>query len=168
MVDESMGHKLSSDKKVIEAIGMGDFSSAKSRHVIFIRHLIRKLRPLRYTIKRVNEYYTSKKCPCCEELVEMQARRRSYCRHCNKWYHRDVMAADNIVSIVGVPGQGVHDERLAYLKPPSKNKNTPVKRKADEGGYIPGWAEQEWKDSLGGVKNRETMTFGLSAAADTQ
>ncbi|TPX41066.1 hypothetical protein SeMB42_g05745 [Synchytrium endobioticum] len=27
-----------------------------------------------------------------------------------------------------------HDERPPYLKPPSKDKNTPMKRKADEGG----------------------------------
>ncbi|TPX49298.1 hypothetical protein SeLEV6574_g01551 [Synchytrium endobioticum] len=68
MVGESMGHKLSGGKKVIVAIGMGDFSSAKSRHVMFIR------------------------------------------------------------------GYLEHDERPAYLKPPSKDKNTPMKRKADEGG----------------------------------
>ncbi|TPX38665.1 hypothetical protein SeLEV6574_g07698, partial [Synchytrium endobioticum] len=27
-----------------------------------------------------------------------------------------------------------HDERPTYLKPPSKDKNAPMKRKADEGG----------------------------------
>ncbi|TPX37841.1 hypothetical protein SeLEV6574_g07852 [Synchytrium endobioticum] len=68
MVDESMGHKLSGGKKVIVAMGMGDFSSTKSRHVMFIR------------------------------------------------------------------GYLEHDERPTYLKPPSKDKNTPMKRKADEGG----------------------------------
>ncbi|TPX44457.1 hypothetical protein SeLEV6574_g04498 [Synchytrium endobioticum] len=68
MVDESMGHKLSGGKKVIMAIGMGDFSSTKSRHVMFIR------------------------------------------------------------------GYLEHDERPTYLKPPSKNKNTPMKWNADEGG----------------------------------
>ncbi|TPX51455.1 hypothetical protein SeLEV6574_g00238 [Synchytrium endobioticum] len=92
MVGPSMGHKLSGGNKVIVAIGMGDFSSAKSRHVMFIRHLIRKLWPLGYTIVGVNEYYTSKK------------------------------------------GYLIHDERPAYLKPPSKDKNTPMKRKADEDG----------------------------------
>ncbi|TPX48813.1 hypothetical protein SeLEV6574_g01828 [Synchytrium endobioticum] len=81
MVDESMGHKLSGNKKVIVAIGIGDFSSAKSRHVMFIR---------------------------------------------------DVMAADNMVNLVR--GYLEHDERPAYLKPPSKDKDTPMKRKADEGG----------------------------------
>ncbi|TPX50704.1 hypothetical protein SeLEV6574_g00733 [Synchytrium endobioticum] len=78
MVDESIGYKLSGNKKVIVAIGMSDFSSAKSRHVMFTR---------------------------------------------------DVMAADNIVR-----GYLEHDERPAYLKPPSKDKNSPMKRRADEGG----------------------------------
>ncbi|TPX44353.1 hypothetical protein SeMB42_g04365 [Synchytrium endobioticum] len=119
MVDESMGHKLSGDKQVIVAIRMGDFSSTKSRHVMFTRYLIRKLRPLGYTIVGVNQYYTSNKCPCCTEFVEMPAMRRLYCRRCNKWYHRD---------------DGEPDERPAYLKPPSKDKKTPMKRKADEGG----------------------------------
>ncbi|TPX42472.1 hypothetical protein SeLEV6574_g05587 [Synchytrium endobioticum] len=68
MVAESMGHKLSGGKQVIVAIGMGDFSSAKSRHVMFIR------------------------------------------------------------------GYLEHDERPTYLKPPSKDKNAPMKRRADEGG----------------------------------
>ncbi|TPX48047.1 hypothetical protein SeLEV6574_g02280 [Synchytrium endobioticum] len=81
MVDESMGHKLSGGKQVIVAIGMGDFSSTKSRHVMFTR---------------------------------------------------DVMAADNMVNIVR--GYLEHDERPTYLKPPSKDKNAPMKRKADEGG----------------------------------
>ncbi|TPX41151.1 hypothetical protein SeLEV6574_g06229 [Synchytrium endobioticum] len=70
MVGESMGHKLSGGKQVIVAIGMGDFSSAKSRHVMFTR------------------------------------------------------------------GYLEHDERPTYLKPPSRDKNTPMKRKADEGGAM--------------------------------
>ncbi|TPX46135.1 hypothetical protein SeLEV6574_g03397 [Synchytrium endobioticum] len=68
MVDESMGHKLSGGIKVIVTIGMCDFSSTQSRHVMFIR------------------------------------------------------------------GYLEHDERPTYLKPPSKDKNAPMKRKTDEGG----------------------------------
>ncbi|TPX46689.1 hypothetical protein SeLEV6574_g03093 [Synchytrium endobioticum] len=68
MVGESMGHKLSGGKKVIVAIGMGDFSSTKSCHVMFTR------------------------------------------------------------------GYLEHDERPVYLKAPSKDKNTPMKRETDEGG----------------------------------
>ncbi|TPX39094.1 hypothetical protein SeMB42_g06474 [Synchytrium endobioticum] len=33
-----------------------------------------------------------------------------------------------------LPGYLKHDERPNYLKPPSKDKNTPMKRKADKGG----------------------------------
>ncbi|TPX49670.1 hypothetical protein SeLEV6574_g01308, partial [Synchytrium endobioticum] len=65
-------------KCTIVAIGMGDFSSAKSRHVMFIR------------------------------------------------------------------GYLEHDERPTYLKPPSKDKNTPMKRKADEGGAD---GDEEYADS---------------------
>ncbi|TPX43540.1 hypothetical protein SeLEV6574_g05011 [Synchytrium endobioticum] len=36
-----------------------------------------------------------------------------------------------------VRGYLEHDERPTYLKPPSKDKNTPMKRKADEGVYGP-------------------------------
>ncbi|TPX40569.1 hypothetical protein SeMB42_g05943 [Synchytrium endobioticum] len=115
MVDELMGHKLSGYKQVIVAIGMGDFSSTKSRHVMFIRYLIRMLRPLGYTIVGVNEYYTSKKCPCCQEFVEMPAMRRLYCRGCNKWYQRDVMAADNMVKA---------DEGGTSRAGPSKSRKT--------------------------------------------
>ncbi|TPX33045.1 hypothetical protein SeMB42_g07541 [Synchytrium endobioticum] len=62
-----------------------------------------------------------------------------------------------------VRGYLEHDERPAYLKPPSKDKNTPMKRKADEGGTL-GWPEQESKDSLGGVKSREKVTDGSDPA----
>ncbi|TPX52993.1 hypothetical protein SeMB42_g01048 [Synchytrium endobioticum] len=44
-----------------------------------------------------------------------------------------------------------HDERSAYLKTPSKDKSTPMKRKADEGG---------------GVKNREKVTYQYVIKAD--
>ncbi|TPX37814.1 hypothetical protein SeMB42_g06868 [Synchytrium endobioticum] len=51
MVGESMGHKLSGDKKVIVAMGMGDFSSAKSRHVMFTSSI--KIPMLTVLIKKV-------------------------------------------------------------------------------------------------------------------
>ncbi|TPX48049.1 hypothetical protein SeLEV6574_g02286 [Synchytrium endobioticum] len=39
-----------------------------------------------------------------------------------------------LYQIIVLPGYLEHDERPTYLKPPSKDKNTPMKRKADEGG----------------------------------
>ncbi|TPX40187.1 hypothetical protein SeMB42_g06106 [Synchytrium endobioticum] len=165
MVDESMGHKLSDGKKVIVAIGMGDFSSTQSRHGMFIRYLI-QLRPLGYAIVGVNEYFTSKKCPCCQEFVEMPTMKRLYCRGCNKWYHRDVMAADNMVNIVR--GYLEHDERPTYLKPPSKDKNTPMKRKADEGGAVDmeGITEQAvLAAQMGAVATSEMVVANMGRAS---
>ncbi|TPX30036.1 hypothetical protein SeLEV6574_g08643, partial [Synchytrium endobioticum] len=65
MVGETMGNKLPDKKKVIVAIGLGEFETKNSRHIGFTRYLIRKLKPLGYTIVGVDEYYTSQKCPCC-------------------------------------------------------------------------------------------------------
>ncbi|TPX42230.1 hypothetical protein SeLEV6574_g05698 [Synchytrium endobioticum] len=92
MVDESMGYKLSGGKKVIVAIGMGDFSSTKSRHVMFIR------------------------------------------------------------------GYLEHDERPTYLKPASKDKSAPMKRKADEGGTSRGGPSKSRK-TIGGVKTRKKVAY---------
>ncbi|TPX41671.1 hypothetical protein SeLEV6574_g05976 [Synchytrium endobioticum] len=79
MVGETMGNKLPDKKKVIVAIGLGEFETKNSRHIGFTRYLIRKLKPLGYTIVGVDEYYTSQKCPCCGG---------------------DVLAAENMVNIL--------------------------------------------------------------------
>ena len=134
---------------------MGDFESSKSRHVMFVRYLIRKLRPLGYTIVGVNEYFTSKKCPFCEEFVEMHAMRRLYCRRCNTWFHKDVLAADNMVNIVR--GFLQTDDRPAYLKP-SSSKSTPMKRQADEGGGSS-------STGSGPSKSRKTFTSGAGTSS---
>ncbi|TPX49780.1 hypothetical protein SeMB42_g02475 [Synchytrium endobioticum] len=57
-----------------------------------------------------------------------------------------------------VRGYLEHDERPTYLKPPSKDKNTPMKRKADEGGlalfYIPkGVSFIFWEEQLNLARN---------------
>ena len=47
----------------------------------------------------VDEFYTSKKCPCCQKFVGAVTMRRLYCPSCKKAYHRDVMAGHNIAKI---------------------------------------------------------------------
>ncbi|TPX44342.1 hypothetical protein SeLEV6574_g04542 [Synchytrium endobioticum] len=79
MKSETMGNKLPDNKKVIVAIGLGESETKNSRHIGFTRYLIRKLKPLGYTIVGVDEYYTSQKCPCCGG---------------------DVLAAENMVNIL--------------------------------------------------------------------
>ncbi|TPX38711.1 hypothetical protein SeLEV6574_g07680 [Synchytrium endobioticum] len=97
MVGETMGNKLPDKKKVIVAIGLGEFETMNSRHIGFTRYLIRKLKPLGYTIVGVDEYYTSQKCPCCGG---------------------DVLAAENMVNILlSFLDTG---QRPEYLLPPRR------------------------------------------------
>ncbi|TPX42511.1 hypothetical protein SeLEV6574_g05574 [Synchytrium endobioticum] len=118
MVGETMGNKLPDKKKVIVAIGLGEFETTNSRHIGFTRYLIRKLKPLGYTIVGVDEYYTSQKCPCCGGYVERQAMRRLYCRQDHLWFHRDVLAAENMVNILlSFLDTG---QRPEYLLPPRR------------------------------------------------
>ena len=58
-----------------------------------------KLRSLGYLVVGVDEFYTSKKCPCCQKFVGAVTMRRLYCPSCKKAYHRDVMAGHNIAKI---------------------------------------------------------------------
>ncbi|TPX53478.1 hypothetical protein SeMB42_g00734 [Synchytrium endobioticum] len=51
----------------------------------------------------------------------------------NPSFQKSVREVDG-VGLKPTKGHLEHDERPAYLKPPSKDKNTPMKRKADEGG----------------------------------
>ena len=68
-----------------------------------------------YIVVGVNEYYTSKKCPHCEEFVGQVEIRRLYCSKCKTYFHRDVMAAHNICNIV--KGHLTKQERPLYLQP---------------------------------------------------
>ncbi|KAI8602384.1 hypothetical protein EDD21DRAFT_414030 [Dissophora ornata] len=64
--------KREDSNKVVIGVGLGK-SSAKSRlsslHESFQSHFTQKARSLNYIAVSVNEYYTSKKCPTCEEFV---------------------------------------------------------------------------------------------------
>ncbi|TPX41600.1 hypothetical protein SeLEV6574_g06010 [Synchytrium endobioticum] len=96
-VGEIMGNKLPDNKKVTVAIGLGEFETKNSRHIGFTRYLIRKLKPLGYTIVGVDESYTSQKCPCCGG---------------------DVLAAENMVNILlSFLDTG---QRPEYLLPPRR------------------------------------------------
>jgi Zn finger protein HypA/HybF involved in hydrogenase expression len=80
-------------------IGDAQFNTDNSLHSVFQDKLVKKLLGLGYVIKTVNESYTSCKCPRCHHQVEFKSMRIKYCRNCNIHYHRDVMAAENMVHI---------------------------------------------------------------------
>ncbi len=69
----------------------------------------------------VNEYYTSKKCPTCNDFVaQTDSIRRLYCQfHCKKYMHRDIMAAHNLCYAMRGPLE--KQERPDYLQPTDAN-----------------------------------------------
>ncbi|KAG0195786.1 hypothetical protein BGX28_000635, partial [Mortierella sp. GBA30] len=130
MVGGSIGAKKKDEDKVVIGIGLGDFQSTSrlsSLDGTFMGYFIQKARSLGYLVVGVNEYYTSQKCPTCQKFIARPRNiRRSYCDHCRKYAHRDVMASHNMVNIMRARVE--RQERPDYLQP------------VDEDGLYP------WKD----------------------
>ncbi|KAF8976663.1 hypothetical protein BGZ46_008070 [Entomortierella lignicola] len=57
-------------------------------------------RSLGYVVLGLNEFYTSKKCPNCQNFVAQVTIRQLFCPHCRKYYHRDIMAGENMSKMV--------------------------------------------------------------------
>ncbi|KAG0243911.1 hypothetical protein BGX31_010093 [Mortierella sp. GBA43] len=124
MVGGSIGRKRDGNDKVVIAIGLGKFSCHSrltSLHGSFLAYFVQKVRSLNYIVVGVNEYYTSKKCPVCEEFVGQVKIRRLYCARCQTHMHRDTMAGHNICNVVR--GQLMNQTRLLYLQPIDKDGN---------------------------------------------
>jgi hypothetical protein len=79
----------------------------------------------------INEYYTSKKCPDCQDFVAQVTLRQFYCPHCKRYYHRDIMAAENMCKIV--QGYLVKQERPRYLQPVTTDGRYPWDTKSITG-----------------------------------
>ncbi|KAG9326309.1 hypothetical protein KVV02_004046 [Mortierella alpina] len=72
MVGGAIGEKRKPDNPVIIAIGLGDFTSTSgftSLHGSFRDFFVQKVRSLGYVDVGINEFYSSKKCPCCPKFV---------------------------------------------------------------------------------------------------
>ncbi|KAI7817781.1 hypothetical protein BC939DRAFT_464994 [Gamsiella multidivaricata] len=70
IVGGSIGERCKSP--VLIGVGLGDFRSSKrlsSLHGTFLSYFIPLARSLGYVVVGIEEYYTSKKCPNCEEFV---------------------------------------------------------------------------------------------------
>ena len=79
-----------------------------------------------YIVVGVNEYYTSKKCPNCENFVAQVTLRQLYCPNCKRYHHRDVMAAENMSRIVRECLE--KQERPDYLQPKTADDRYPWKK----------------------------------------
>ncbi|KAF8968874.1 hypothetical protein BGZ46_010782, partial [Entomortierella lignicola] len=80
-------------------------------------------RSLGYIVVGLNEYYTSKKCPDCENFVAQVTLRELYCPHCGRYHHRDVMAAENMSSVVRAYLE--NQKRPLYLQPKTADGRYP-------------------------------------------
>ncbi|KAF9158623.1 hypothetical protein BGX20_003309, partial [Mortierella sp. AD010] len=134
LVGGTIGEKRIDENKVVIAIGLGQFaarSRLSSLHGSFESYFVSKARSLGYVVVGVNEYYTSKKCPKCEEFVGQVEIRRLYCRNCKSYMHRDIMAAHNICNVVR--GHLFHQRRPPYLQPRDENGGLPWEAQSETG-----------------------------------
>ncbi|KAI3662223.1 hypothetical protein MP638_002209 [Amoeboaphelidium occidentale] len=124
MVEMKINYNLKREafknKRIVIGIGASKFEMGDNTHTLFEKHLVMKLRSLGYTVVCVEEYLTSQMCPRCFNRTEQLKMRVKYCRHCHVFYHRDVMAGENMARVLRdeVTGKG-RPEHLRY-KPPDK------------------------------------------------
>ncbi|CAO3682317.1 unnamed protein product [Umbelopsis vinacea] len=119
MVGSHIGRKRKDEEDVLFAIGLGKFNTRtklSSMHGTLAAHMVSKLESLGYTVVDVDEFYTSKKCRCCQDFVGYVNIRRLYCPRCRKLFHRDIMAAENIA--VAAKAWLVDFKRPEYLESP--------------------------------------------------
>ncbi|CAO3574325.1 unnamed protein product [Mortierella alpina] len=131
MVGGSIGRARDPEKKVVIAVGLGDFKSKSglgSLHESFASFSVQKCRSLGYVVVGVNEFYTSKRCPECKQFVGQVTLRRLFCRTCGTYMHRDVMASHNMAIII--QSHLVHLQRPDHLQPTDKN-GSPVWTRTD-------------------------------------
>ncbi|KAG0030533.1 hypothetical protein BGZ81_002547, partial [Podila clonocystis] len=85
-----------------------------------------RARSLGYIVLGIDEYYTSRRCPSCkcsgsdaQDFVGYIGLRRTYCSSCRTWFHRDLLAASNMVEAGRYYLQ--HLSRPAHLLPISED-----------------------------------------------
>ncbi|KAF9344737.1 hypothetical protein BGX26_003974 [Mortierella sp. AD094] len=102
IVGGSIGERRKEGNPVLIGVGLGHFGSSSrlsSLHSSFLSYFVPLARSLGYIVVGLNEYYTSKKCPDCQQFVAQVTLREFFCPHCGRYRHRDVMAAENMSNI---------------------------------------------------------------------
>ncbi|KAF9964874.1 hypothetical protein BGZ73_001677, partial [Actinomortierella ambigua] len=119
MVGGTIGEKKKDENKVVIGVRLGRFQSTfrlTSLDQSFMTYFVKKVRSLGYLVVDCNEYYSSKRCPKCENFDgHLGDIRRTYCRECEKYMHRDAMAAHNMVNVLRAYVE--RQERPDYLQP---------------------------------------------------
>ncbi|KAF9346559.1 hypothetical protein BGX26_001918 [Mortierella sp. AD094] len=128
----SLGKKLNPTNPVLIGVGLGQFKSTgrlSSLHSTFLDYFIPLAQSLGYIVVGLNEYYTSKKCPDCQNFVAQVTLRELYCPDCERYHRRDVMAAENMSRIVR--GYLAEQKRPRYLQPKTADGRYPWASKAE-------------------------------------
>ncbi|KAF9131324.1 hypothetical protein BGW39_001935 [Mortierella sp. 14UC] len=119
-------------------VGLGKFSiksGLSSLDSTFLSFFVQKARSLGHLVVGLNEYYTSKKCPCCGLFVAQITMRRFYCPNCHVYHHRDVMAGENMANIVR--GYLEKQQRPEYLQPVAPDGSLPWMASTAAGSSAP-------------------------------
>ncbi|KAG0294208.1 hypothetical protein BGZ98_001851, partial [Dissophora globulifera] len=122
----SIGARRDEKNMAVIGVGLGQFSSCSrlsSLHTSFQRFFVPLARSLGYIVIGVNEFYPSKKCPRCHVFVAQRTIRRLFCEECGTPFHRDELAAHNMVN--AVQGHLLHQKRPLYLQPVDKDGHYP-------------------------------------------
>ncbi|KAF9162499.1 hypothetical protein BGX20_001699 [Mortierella sp. AD010] len=138
MVGGTIGKKRESNKKVVIGIRLGKFGTntkLTSLHSSFSAYFVGKVRSLVYLVVGVNEFYTSKRCPNCKgggthptDFVGSITIRQLFCEQCKTYFHRDEMAASNMVN--AICSQLQNNKRPNYLLPVDESGKFVVKRQS--------------------------------------
>ncbi|KAF9287977.1 hypothetical protein BGZ68_000999 [Mortierella alpina] len=132
MVGGSIGRRKDPEAKIVIGVGLGKFgpgSGLTSMDQAFASYFIRtpidatQCRALRYLVVGLNEFYTSKKCPDCRNFVAQVTLRQLYCPYCKVYFHRDVMAGNNLCNVID--GHLLKGYRPEYLQPINKDGTLP-------------------------------------------
>ncbi|KAF9995069.1 hypothetical protein BGZ80_003167 [Entomortierella chlamydospora] len=119
----------------------GDDSANKNRPWVDIDVLAHDLgegftvRSFDYLVTGVNEFYTSKMCPNCErsgthptDFVGSITIRQLFCEGCKTYFHRDEMAASNMVN--AICSQLQKNKRPNYVLPIDESGKFVIKRQS--------------------------------------
>ncbi|KAG0195583.1 hypothetical protein BGX28_001059, partial [Mortierella sp. GBA30] len=121
-----IGERKDPGNPVLIGVGLGQFKSTgrlSSLHSSFLAYFVPLVRSLGHIVVGLNEYYTSKKCPDCENFVAQVTLRQFFCPHCERYHHRDVMVAENMSKIAR--GHLEKQERPLYLQPKTADGRYP-------------------------------------------
>jgi transposase len=128
MVDGKYHKKYDGSNPPMFVLGDAKFGSDSSLHTSFESYFISKIAPLGYRIVTVNEYYTSQMCPVTKTRVTDISMRIKKSKD-GVYYHRDVMAAENMVNAaLGIMKTGKRPEYLTKIEE-VKSKEPGGKRK---------------------------------------